>query len=68
LAPAGEVEKLGGEVESGRSIWMRCQLSQMAAGWEMEWEWEMGGRMMGEQGLGEEVLPPMVLEWAETSV
>jgi len=76
LEPAGEVEKLGGEVEPGRSVWTRCELSQIAAGWEREWA--MGGRKKGvrtkgvrtkrEQGLGEEVLPQLVLEWAETSV
>ena len=76
MEPAGEVEKLGGEVEPGRLVWMRCELSQMTAGWERDWAMGgrtiggrmKGGRMMGEQGLGEEVLPQLVLEWAETSV
>ena len=71
MEPAGEVEKPGGEVEPGRSVWMRCELSQMAAGWERDWAMggrTIGGRTKGEQGLGEEVLPQLVLEWAETSV
>ena len=45
MEPAGEVEKLGGEVEPGRSVWTRCELSQIAAGWEREWA--MGVRTKG---------------------
>ena len=67
LEPAGEVEKLRGEVELGlSSILTRCELSQLGAPRCLVREWAVGERreMKGGQGLGEEVLPLMVLEWA----
>ena len=77
MEPAEEVERMRGEVELGlSSILTRCELSQIAAGWEREWAMGVrtkggrtkGVRTKGEQGLGEEVLPQLVLEWTETSV
>ena len=64
LEPAGEVERLGGEVEMGlNSIWMRCELSQLGSPrWVSEWEMAERREMKGWQGLGEEVLPQMVPE------
>ena len=67
MEPAGEVERLGGEVEMGlNSIWMRCELSQLGSPPRWVSEWEMGERreVKGWQGLGEEVLPQMVPESA----
>ena len=49
------------EVELGlSSILTRCELSR----WVREWAMGEQREMKGGQGLGEEVLPLMVLEWA----
>lgn len=70
MEPAEEVERLRGEVELGlSSISTRCELSQLGSPrWVREWAMGEMREMKGGQGLGEEVLPLMELEWAEPLV
>jgi len=66
LEPAEEVERVRGEVELDLSSSLtRCELSQLGLPrWVREWAMGEKREMKGGQGLGEEVLPLMVLEWA----
>ena len=66
LEPAEEVERVRGEVELGlSSSSTRCELSQLGLPrWVRERAVGEKREMKGGQGLGEEVLSLMVLEWA----